>query len=83
MKIFKSTDEPSAPNISKEEYMKIQEEVRKNPHIFKLEEIRKKEITMDISQQKEPEIEWKFPSKIKLDTEIESELNEEGKKKWL
>ena len=79
VKIFKSTDEPSAPNISKEEYMKIQEEVRKNPHIFKLEEIRKKEITMDISQQKEPEIEWKFPSKIKLDTEIESELNEEGK----
>ena len=79
MKIFKSTDEPSAPNISKEEYMKIQEEVRKNPHIFKLEEIRKKEITMDISQQKEPEIEWKFPSRIKLDSDIEFELNEEGK----
>ena len=79
VKIFKSTDEPSAPNISKEEYMKIQEEVRKNPHIFKLEEIRKKEITMDISQQKEPEIEWKFPPRIKLDSDIELELNEEGK----
>ena len=52
VKIFKSTDEPSAPNISTEEYMKIQEEVRKNPHIFKIEEIRKKEITMDINQQK-------------------------------
>ena len=79
VKIFKSTDEPSAPNISKEEYMKIQEEVRKNPHIFKIEEIRKKEITMDIKQEKEPEISWKFPSKIKLDKDIELELNEEGK----
>ena len=59
--------------------MKIQEEVRKNPHIFKNEEIRKKEITMDIKQQKEPEIEWKFPKKIKLEKDIETELNEEGK----
>jgi len=79
VKIFKSTDEPSAPNISHEEYMKIQEEVRKNPHIFKIEEIRKKEVTMDINQQKEPEIAWKFPPKIKLDKDIELELNEEGK----
>ena len=59
--------------------MKIQEEVRKNPHIFKIEEIRKKEITMDINQQKEPEIAWKFPHKIKLESDIELELNEEGK----
>ena len=59
--------------------MKIQEEVRKNPHIFKIEEIRKKEITMDINQQKEPEIKWKFPARIKLEKEIELELNEEGK----
>jgi hypothetical protein len=73
VKIFKSTDEPSAPNISHEEYMKIQEEVRKNPHIFKIEEIRKKEVTMDINQQKEPEIAWKFPLKIKLD-KIEENL---------
>ena len=79
MKIFKSTDEPNAPNISQEEYMKIQEEVRKNPHKFKIEEIRKKEVTMDISQQKEPEISWKFPKKIKLDQEIENEFNEHGK----
>ena len=79
MKIFKSTDEPNAPNISQEEYMKIQEEVRKNPHKFKIEEIRKKEVTMDISQQKEPEITWKFPKKIKLDQEIENEFNEHGK----
>ena len=79
VKIFKSTDEPSAPNISTEEYMKIQEEVRKNPHIFKIEEIRKKEITMDINQQKEPELSWKFPHKIKLESDIELELNEEGK----
>ena len=79
MKIFKSTDEPNAPNISQEEYMKIQEEVRKNPHKFKIEEIRKKEVTMDINQQKEPEIAWKFPKKIKLDQEIENEFNEHGK----
>ena len=79
VKIFKSTDEPNAPDITTEEYMKIQEEVRKNPHIFKVEEIRKKEITMDINQQKEPEIEWSFPQKIKLDKDIELELNEEGK----
>ena len=59
--------------------MKIQEEVKKNPHIFKIEEIRKKEITMDINQQKEPEISWKFPKKIILDKDIELELNEEGK----
>ena len=59
--------------------MKIQEEVRKNPHIFKIEEIRKKEVTMDINQQKEPEIAWKFPHKIKLESDIELELNEEGK----
>ena len=59
--------------------MKIQEEVRKNPHIFKIEEIRKKEVTMDINQQKEPEISWKFPQKIQLEKDIELELNEEGK----
>ena len=79
VKIFKSTDEPSAPNISQEEYMKIQEEVRKNPNKFKIEEIRKKEVTMDISQQKEPEISWKLPMKIKLDEEIENEFKEHGK----
>ena len=79
MKIFKSTDEPSAPNISQEEYMKIQEEVRKNPHKFKIEEIRKKEVTMDISQQKEPEISWKLPKEIKLDEEIENDFKEHGK----
>ena len=79
VKIFKSTDEPSAPNISQEEYMKIQEEVRKNPHKFKVEEIRKKEVIMDINQQKEPEISWKLPLKIKLNEEIENELSEHGK----
>ena len=79
VKIFKSTDEPSAPNISQEEYMKIQEEVRKNPNKFKIEEIRKKEVTMDISQQKEPEISWKLPMKIKLEEEIENEFKEHGK----
>ena len=79
VKIFKSTDEPSAPNISQEEYMKIQEEVRKNPNKFKIEEIRKKEVIMDISQQKEPEISWKLPVKIKLDEEIETEFKEHGK----
>ena len=79
VKIFKSTDEPCAPNISQEEYMKIQEEVRKNPNKFKIEEIRKKEVTMDINQQKEPEISWKLPMKIKLDEEIENEFKEHGK----
>jgi len=79
VKIFKSTDEPSAPNISQEEYMKIQEEVRKNPHKFKIEEIRKKEVTMDINQQKEPEIVWKLPPKLKLDQEIENDFKEHGK----
>ena len=41
VKIFKSTDEPNAPNITQEEYMKIQEEVRNNPekHKTKIEEI--------------------------------------------
>jgi hypothetical protein len=79
VKIFKSTDEPSAPNISQEEYMKIQEEVRKNPHKFKIEEIRKKEITMDINQQKEPEISWRMPKEIKLEEIIENDFNEHGK----
>ena len=59
--------------------MKIQEEVRKNPHKFKIEEIRRKEVTMDINQQKEPEISWKLPKKIKLDEEIENEFLEHGK----
>ena len=59
--------------------MKIQEEVRKNPHKFKIEEIRRKEVTMDINQQKEPEISWKLPQKIKLDEEIENEFLEHGK----
>ena len=59
--------------------MKIQEEVRKNPHKFKIEEIRKKEVIMDINQQKEPEISWKLPPKIKLEEEIENELSEHGK----
>ena len=60
--------------------MKIQEEVRKNPHKFKIEEIRKKEVTMDINQQKEPEISWKLPQKIKLDEEVENDFKEHGKK---
>ena len=59
--------------------MKIQEEVRKNPHKFKIEEIRKKEVTMDINQQKEPEISFKLPPKIKLDEEIENDFKEHGK----
>ena len=59
--------------------MKIQEEVRKNPHKFKIEEIRKKEVTMDINQQKEPEISWKLPQKIKLDEEVENDFKEHGK----
>ena len=79
VKIFKSTDEPSAPNISQEEYMKIQEEVRKNPNKFKIEEIRKKEVTMDISQQKEPEISWRPPLKLYLEEEIETQFKENGK----
>jgi len=79
VKIFKSTDEPSAPNISQEEYMKIQEEVRKNPNKFKIEEIRKKEVTMDISQQKEPEISWRPPLKLYLEEEIETQFKEHGK----
>ena len=79
MKIFKSTDEPSAPNISQEEYMQIQEEVRKNPHKFQIEELRKKEVNMDINQQKEPEIEWRIPQKLKLEDEIENDFNDHGK----
>jgi hypothetical protein len=59
--------------------MKIQEEVRKNPHKFKIEEIRKKEVTMDINQQKEPEIAFKLPPKIKLEEEIENDFLEHGK----
>ena len=59
--------------------MKIQEEVRKNPHKFKIEEIRKKEVTMDINQQKEPEITWKMPPKIKLDEEVENDFKDHGK----
>ena len=59
--------------------MKIQEEVRKNPHKFKIEEIRKKEVTMDINQQKEPEISFKLPPKIKLEEEIENDFKEHGK----
>ena len=35
--------------------MKIKEEVRKNPDIFKLEEIRKKEKNMDIKKKKKKE----------------------------
>ena len=59
--------------------MKIQEEVRKNPHKFKIEEIRKKEVTMDINQQKEPEISFKLPPKIKLEEEVENDFLEHGK----
>ena len=59
--------------------MQIQEEVRKNPHKFKIEEIRKKEVNMDINQQKEPEIEWRIPQKLKLEDEIENDFNDHGK----
>ncbi len=59
VKIFKMTDTPNAPNITKEEYIKIQQEIALNPHIFKIEDIRKKEIKME--QKKEAEIEWKYP----------------------
>ena len=81
VKIFKSTDEPNAPNITQEEYMKIQEEVRNNPekHKTKIEEIRKKEVNMDNPKQKEIEISWKFPKKLYLDEEVEKSINEQGK----
>ena len=59
VKIFKMTDEPNAPNISNEEYLKIQQEVARNPHIFKIEDIRMKEIKMD--QPRVPQIKWKHP----------------------
>ena len=79
VKIFKSTDAPNAPNITQEEYLKIQEEVKKNPHIFKVEEIRKKEINMDIKQQPEPEIQWKLPPMILIENNNENnEKNDLG-----
>lgn len=59
VKIFKKTDEPNAPNISHEEYLKIQQEVALNPHIFKNEDIRMKDIKMD--KPKTPAIKWREP----------------------
>lgn len=82
VKIFKATDSPSAPNISEEEYMQIQEEVRKNPHIFKVEEMRKKEITMDINQQKEPEITWHMPVKLHLEI-VNIDTNDSKQKNFI
>ena len=38
VKIFKMTDTPNAPNITREEYLKIQKEISLDPHIFKIED---------------------------------------------
>ena len=45
--------------MTNEEYLKIQQEVARNPHIFKIEDIRMKEIKMD--QPRVPQIKWKHP----------------------
>ena len=52
-------DQPNAPNITNEEYLKIQKEVALNPHIFKNEDIRMKEIKMD--KPRVPQIKWRHP----------------------
>ena len=60
VKIFKMTDTPNAPNITREEYLKIQKEISLDPHIFKIEDIRKKETKMDhIIEAQEH---WRMPS---------------------
>lgn len=45
-KIFKASDEPNCPEISDEEYIKIQEQVLQNPH-YKIEDMRMREINME------------------------------------
>lgn len=60
MKIFKSTDEPNAPSITDEEYLRIQQEVLMNPQVFKLEDIRTKEVKME--KPRVPQMEWRRPN---------------------
>ena len=49
IKIFKLTDEPDAPEVSEEEYDKIQQEILKNPHrVFEdMRDMRSREINME------------------------------------
>lgn len=47
MKVFKLTDEPNAPNITEEEYQKIQVEILKNPNYKYMEDMRLREINME------------------------------------
>lgn len=61
-KIFKLTDEPNAPGVSNEEYMKIQQELKLNPNKYKKikQDMRKEDIKMDKPiKAKEPMITWK------------------------
>ena len=49
VKIFKLTDEPNAPEISEEEYDKIQQEILKNPNraIEDMRDMRSREVNME------------------------------------
>ena len=79
MKIFKATDPPNAPNISQEEYLKIQQEVAKNPHIYKFEDIKTRDINMDKNQPKKAEIPWRQPLKLMIENQIETGKNSKEK----
>ena len=79
VKIFKATDPPNAPNISHEEYLKIQQEVASNPYKFKVEDIRKKEINMDTNQPKKAEISWRQPLKLIIENQCERGKNSKEK----
>jgi len=49
IKIFKLTDEPNAPEVTEEEYERIQQEILKNPHrVFEdMRDMRSREINME------------------------------------
>ncbi len=82
VKIFKSTDEPSANEVSEEEYRRIQLELMKNPDHVYLKDIRLKEIRLEkenmskarekSKQAKEilmkmiPQMAWRRPYELKV-----------------
>jgi hypothetical protein len=47
VKIFKLTDEPSAADITEDEYRKIQMEILKNPNYKFVEDMRSREVNME------------------------------------
>jgi hypothetical protein len=93
VKIFISNDEPGAGDVTEEQYRKIQMEILSNPNYKYSSDLRSKEINMEkenMSKAREkskmakeilkrmvPQMNWRRPNEIKINSNSHSQVNED------